>query len=85
MAELTNPIQIRIPNIGTLESKDLYIKSEVDRKLLEKDLALANVRWQYAGMRVLHCPRKTFNFWRKVKNYWRDRAEKIKRQLEEMK
>ena len=63
----------------------VYIKSEVDRKLLEKDLVLANIRWQYAGMRFLYCPRRMFNFWRKVKDYWRNRAEKIKKQLEEMK
>ena len=68
-----------------LSQTKVYIANKVDRKLLEKDLALANIRWQYAGMRFLYCPRRMFNFWRKVKNYWRDRAEKIKKQMEAMK
>ncbi len=29
--ELTTPIKIEIPGIGTIESADLYLKSEVDR------------------------------------------------------
>ena len=29
--ELTTPIKIEIPGIGTIESADLYLKSEVDK------------------------------------------------------
>ena len=33
--ELTTPIKIEIPGIGTIESADLYIKSEVDAAIAE--------------------------------------------------
>ena len=34
-AELTTPIKIEIPSIGTIESADLYLKSEVDEAISE--------------------------------------------------
>lgn len=33
--ELTTPIKIEIPGIGTIESADLYLKSEVDAHIKE--------------------------------------------------
>ena len=33
--ELTTPIKIEIPGIGTIESADLYLKSEVDKVIAE--------------------------------------------------
>lgn len=33
--ELTTPIKIEIPGIGTIESADLYLKSEVDAAIAE--------------------------------------------------
>ena len=33
--ELTTPIKIEIPGIGTIESADLYLKSEVDKEIAE--------------------------------------------------
>ena len=31
MSELTSPIEINIPGLGTIESADLYLKSEADK------------------------------------------------------
>lgn len=33
--ELTTPIKIEIPDIGTIESDDLYLKSEADKVIAE--------------------------------------------------
>lgn len=33
--ELTTPVKIEIPGIGTIESPDLYLKSEVDRVIAD--------------------------------------------------
>ena len=33
--ELTTPIKIELPGIGTIESADLYLKSEVDKAIAE--------------------------------------------------
>ena len=33
--ELTTPIKIEIPGIGTIESADLYLKSEADKVIAE--------------------------------------------------
>lgn len=33
--ELTTPIKIEIPGIGTIESADLYLKSEVDKVIAD--------------------------------------------------
>ena len=35
MSELTTPIKIEIPGIGTIESADLYLKSEVDKVIAD--------------------------------------------------
>lgn len=35
MSELTTPIKIDIPGIGSIESADLYLKSEVDEAIAE--------------------------------------------------
>ncbi len=35
MSELTTPIKIDIPGIGSIESADLYLKSEVDKVIAE--------------------------------------------------
>lgn len=37
MSELTTPIRIDIPGVGSIESADLYIKSEADKVISEKD------------------------------------------------
>ena len=37
MSELTTPIKIEIPGIGTIESADLYLKSDVDKVIAKKD------------------------------------------------
>lgn len=34
-AELTTPIKIEIPGIGTIESADLYLKSEADKAIAD--------------------------------------------------
>lgn len=33
--ELTTPVKIEIPGIGTIESPDLYLKSEVDKVIAD--------------------------------------------------
>ncbi|MBO7550689.1 MAG: hypothetical protein J6T62_04090 [Fibrobacter sp.] len=35
MSELTTPIRIDIPGVGSIESADLYLKSEVDKVIAE--------------------------------------------------
>ena len=37
MSELTSPIMIDIPGVGSIESADLYLKSEADNVIAEKD------------------------------------------------
>ena len=47
MSELTTPINIEIPGIGTIESADLYLKSEADKVIAhnkyKRCLAMAKV------------------------------------------
>ena len=42
--ELTSPIEINIPGLGTIESADLYLKQEVDAVLAETDAAIAKLK-----------------------------------------
>ena len=35
MSELTTPVKIEIPGIGTIESADLYLKSEADKVIAD--------------------------------------------------
>ena len=39
--ELTTPIKIEIPGIGTIESADLYLKSEADKVI--EDLEVSKI------------------------------------------
>ena len=42
--ELTTPLKIEIPGIGTIESADLYLKSEADKVIAEKDAEIAKLK-----------------------------------------
>jgi hypothetical protein len=42
--ELTTPIKIEIPGIGTIESADLYLKSEADKVIAEKDAEIRRLK-----------------------------------------
>lgn len=44
MTELTTPIKIDIPGVGSIESPDLYLKSEVDKLLAEKDKKIVELQ-----------------------------------------
>ena len=44
--ELTTPIKIEIPGIGTIESADLYLKSEADKVIAEKDEEIDKQKWR---------------------------------------
>ena len=44
MSELTSPIEINIPGLGTIESADLYLKQEVDEILNQKDKEIAELK-----------------------------------------
>lgn len=46
--ELTTPIKIEIPGIGTIESADLYLKSEADKVIAEKDKEIAELEERIA-------------------------------------
>ncbi|MDY6387802.1 MAG: hypothetical protein SPL21_10045 [Fibrobacter sp.] len=44
MSELTTPIKIDIPGIGSIESADLYLKFEADKVITELEETLKNSR-----------------------------------------
>ena len=44
MSELTTPIRIDIPGVGSIESADLYLKSEADKVIAEKDAEIARLK-----------------------------------------
>lgn len=44
MSELTTPVKIDIPGLGSIESPDLYLKCEVDKLLAEKDKKIAELQ-----------------------------------------
>ena len=44
MSELTSPIRIDIPGVGSIESADLYLKSEADNVIAEKDAEIARLK-----------------------------------------
>lgn len=47
MSELTTPIKIEIPGVGTIESADLFLKSEADKVISEKDAEIAELKADY--------------------------------------
>ena len=46
MSELTSPIRIDIPGVGSIESADLYLKSEADKEITEKEAAISELKEQ---------------------------------------
>ena len=46
--ELTTPIKIEIPGIGTIESADLYLKFEADKVIAEKYKEIAELEERIA-------------------------------------
>ena len=48
--ELTTPVKIDIPGVGTIESADLYLKSEVDEVIAEKDKEIAMLKAVHLDM-----------------------------------
>ena len=57
MSELTTPIKIEIPGVGTIESADLYLKSEADKVIAELEENHKNeveqLRMKIAGLEKL--------------------------------
>ena len=56
MSELTSPIRIDIPGVGSIESADLYLKSEADKVIAELNdklkvqTSIAEEAWKEVGI-----------------------------------
>lgn len=79
MSELTTPIRIDIPGVGSIESADLYLKYEADkviaRNKYKRCLAMADYCYQkaeyYDACRGLIKAENQDDFWKeKLKKLW---------------
>ena len=65
MSELTTPIEINIPGLGTIESADIYLKSEADKVIAELKAQNAQAEDDNALLRRNNAELREANRWRK--------------------
>lgn len=85
MSELTTPIKIEIPGVGTIESADLYLKSEANKVIAHQKYkrCLAMAEWCYGRwIRAYNSSRlQKARFYARWQKRWQELAEKFKEHI----